>query len=97
MLIPGTTYHHSRTSAIVLLASIVVSIGWMIGQSIDVYRYAWLGAVFEILWIPMLVGLVGIPVFSIYRLLTEKFSFRSRYLYALLIILLTVTIISIIK
>ena len=91
------TFHHTRTSTIVLMASIVVSIGWIVGQKINVYRYAWVGAVFEILWIPMLVGLVGIPVFSIYHLLTEKFSFRSRYLYSLFIMLLTVTLISIFR
>lgn len=93
----GKTFHPTRTSTTVLLASIVVSIGWIIGQTINVYQVAWLGAIFEILWIPMLIGLIGLPIYAVYRLFKEKFSFKSRYFYALLIIVLTVTLVAIFR
>jgi len=86
-----------RTGTIVLLTSMAVSIGWVIGKTVNVYQYAWAGAIFELLWVPMLAGLIGLPIFSMYRLLKEKFSFRSNYLYAVMIIVLTVTIVSFIK
>ena len=53
----------------------------------DVYRYAVVGAVFELLWLPMLLCLVAIPIFSSLVIFKNKGKAR---VYASLAILLTI-------
>lgn len=73
------------TSVIVFIASIIVLLFWFLGQAGDVYRYAWLGALFEILSLPMLAGLFALPVVSFVLLIKNKFNPRSLYLYSFII------------
>jgi uncharacterized membrane protein (DUF373 family) len=57
----------------------------MLSRVINVYQYALAGAIFEILWLPMIVALFVLPFVSIWHLIKEKFSVKSLYLYALII------------
>jgi len=79
------TFENSKMSKIVFFLSIVIFIFWMLGQVIDVYRSDIVGAIFEFLWLFMLLGLFGIPILAIVFLIKEKFSFRSLYLYTIII------------
>lgn len=45
--------------------SVIVSFFWIFVNSINVYGNAFVGFVFEILWLPMLVGIFFIAVVSI--------------------------------
>jgi hypothetical protein len=76
---------HSRTSTIVFILSVIVSGYWWLGQAINVYRFAIVGAIFEILWLPSLVMLIFIPLISLLLLVYETVHFRSRYIYSILI------------
>ena len=82
-----------KTSVIVFIASIIVPLFWFVGQAINVYRYAWLGALFEILWLPMLAGLFILPVLSFVLLIKNKFNPRSLYLYSFIISLVSTLLI----
>jgi hypothetical protein len=74
-----------KLSVIVFILSIINSFFWIIGHSLNVYKYIIVGALFEILWLPMIVFLVLLPFLSIYILIKDKWSLKSLYLYSLLI------------
>ena len=80
-----TISKNSRLSKILFVLSIFVFAYWRIGHSINVYHFAVVGAIYEILWLFMLMGLLGLPILSIIFLIKEKFSFRSLYLYTIII------------
>ncbi len=71
---------------IVLTLSILVSVFWYLVNLIDVYQIAVVGAIFELLWLPMIAMLFILPIFSIVYLVKEKFSVKSFYLYSIIII-----------
>ena len=70
----------------VFVLTLLTALFWFFGQIVDVYAYALLGAIFEILWLPMLGLLTVLPVLSIVGLYKENFNFKSLYWYSLLLI-----------
>lgn len=82
-------FQKTNAGRIVLHLSVVVSVFWYIGRITDIYRSAIVGAVFEILWLPMIGMLFLLPVIAVFSLIKEKFSFRSLHLYSILILALT--------
>ena len=78
-------YKNSRLSKILFVLSLFILAYWSIGQSINVYHFAIVGAMFEILWLFMLMGLFGLPIVALVFLIKEKFSFRSLYLYTIFV------------
>jgi hypothetical protein len=84
---PGNVvkFKNSKTSAFIFVLAIIISAFWILGQRFDVYHNAFIGVVFEILWFPLVVLIIFIPIFSFIRLWKEKFNIRSLYLYSLII------------
>lgn len=78
-------FKNSTLSKILFVASILVFAYWSIGKAINVYDLAVVGAIYEILWLFMILGLFGLPVIALIFLIKEKFSFRSLYLYTIII------------
>lgn len=83
-------FQSSGTSKIVFILSILVSAFWFLVYVVDVYHFAITGAVFELLWLPMIVIIFVLPVLSLVLLAKEKFNIRSLYLYSLIIIAIVV-------
>jgi hypothetical protein len=77
----------------ILYLSILVSLFWLASRFINLYQFALVGAIFEILWLPMILMVFCLPLFSFYYLFKEKFSVNSNYLYAILIMIFTFLII----
>ena len=90
----STLFKNSRTSKMVFLLSIIVSGYWWLGQVINVYSVALVGAIFEILWLPALVMLFVLPIISMILLLKEKVNVnvRSLYVYSILLGVATILI-----
>ncbi len=84
---------NSKKSRIVLLASIAIAFFWIAANTIDVYHFAAVGAIFEILWLPAVVITIALPVFAFVLLAKEKFNIQSFYLYAILIIATAVAVV----
>lgn len=80
----------SKTGKIIFSAAVGVCLFWIVGSSFRIYDVPFIGALFEILWLPALIVTLLIPVISIVYLLKEKFSLRSLYLYSFLIVVATV-------
>jgi hypothetical protein len=78
-------FGNSGTSRVVLTLTVLVSGFWWLGQVIDVYRLALVGAIFELLWLPVLAMSLILPIVSLTYLMRERFTVRSLYLYSTLI------------
>jgi len=85
-----TPFKNSSTSKIVFILSIIVAGYWWLGQVINVYSFALVGAIFELLWLPTLAMLFVLPIISLILLVKEKFNVRSFYIYSLFISLTTI-------
>jgi len=84
-------FKNSRTGKIVFISAILVFIYWFLGQVLnDVYHFTLVGAIFEILWLPALAMLFLLPIISIIFWVKEKFNLRSLYLYAILLVIMTI-------
>jgi heme O synthase-like polyprenyltransferase len=90
MLHETIPFKNTNAARLVLLISILVALFWYVGQTLNIYRYALVGVVFEILWLPMIGALFVLPVISVIRLRKERFNVRSLYLYSILVIGLAV-------
>ncbi|TBR18331.1 MAG: hypothetical protein EPO57_07400 [Chitinophagaceae bacterium] len=74
----------------IFLLSLLVAIFWNSTHLINVYKIAAIGALFEFLWLPMLILLFTMPVISFVLWRKVKFNFRSLLFYAHLISIVTV-------
>jgi hypothetical protein len=73
----------------VFYLSILVSLFWVSTRFINAYKFALVGAIFEIIWLPMILLLFSLPAISLYFLFKEKFSLKSAYFVAILIMSFT--------
>ena len=84
------SFKNPRTDKIVFILSIIVSGYWWLGQVVNVYTFAFAGAVFEILWFPALLILFVLPILSLIMLIKEKGNVRSLFIYSMLISFTTI-------
>ena len=82
---PVKHFRHTKQSRIVFVMSVLVAAYWYFAKSIDVYQSKFASAVFEILWLPMIILLFALPIASLGFFVKDKFNVRSYYLYSLLI------------
>ena len=74
-----------KRSIIVFALTMIVTLYWYLPLLMSVYRFPLIGAIYEILWIFMLVGLFALPVVSFIFWAKNKFNLRSLYFYSLTI------------
>jgi hypothetical protein len=79
------TFKNSTVSKILFTLSILIFVFWFVNYKIDIHNYALVGAIFDLLWLIMLIKLCIIPVMSFIYLIREKFNFRSLHLYTIII------------
>ena len=78
-------FKNSTLSKILFTLSILIFLFWFVNHTVDINNYALVGAIFDLLWLFMLVKLCIIPVLSFTYLIREKFNFRSLHLYTIII------------
>jgi len=71
-----------------LLLGICVAAYWIAGNQFDIYKYAPIGVLYEILWLPMLVLLPALPGWAFYQWVKNRFSFKSVYPFIVLIFII---------
>ena len=79
------TFKNSSLSKICFISSIIVFLFWFIGQVTDVYHFALVGEIFELLWLIIILMLFVLPIILLVFLIKDKFNFRSLYLYTIII------------
>jgi hypothetical protein len=62
----------ASTGKLIITFSILVSIYWILGNSINLYKSAVVGEIFEILWLPMLLCIFLLPILSIIIVIKKK-------------------------
>lgn len=50
----STAVQGINLSKIIFLSSLITFVYWLLGNLIPIYKYAVVGALFEILWLPMM-------------------------------------------
>jgi hypothetical protein len=86
-------FNSQRLSLALFILSVFSLIYWLTAKTTNVYKTAALGAVFEMVWLPMLAMLAIIPITSLIILIKKKVLFRSLSFYALIIIAMTILLI----
>lgn len=76
--------------AILLLVNFLAVSFWIVSQNVDVYRYAIVGAIFELFWLPIIASLFLMPFVSIFFWYKDKFNKKSKFVYLLLVSLLSI-------
>mgnify|MGYP000566123606 CR=1 FL=1 len=76
--------------AILLLVNFLAVTFWIVSQNVDVYRYAIVGAIFELFWLPIIASLLLMPFVSIFFWYKDKFKKKSKFVYLLLVSLLSI-------
>lgn len=71
---------NSRKRGILMfVSSILVALFWFFANTINVYEYKVIGAIFEILWLPMMAMLAVVPLLCIFFWRKEQWHFRTLY------------------
>ena len=82
----------STASKIIFFLSIIVCIIWFLSKAINVYHFLLVGAIFEILWLPVIAMIFILPVLALLYWIKDKFNFRSLNLYSLLLLTITILV-----
>lgn len=85
-----TLFKNSGTAKIVLLISLSVTGYWWLGRFIDYYRFALVGAIYELLWLPSLALLFVLPVVAIAAMVKEKFTTLLPFIISILLCVITI-------
>ena len=78
-------FQNSGNNRLVFILSIITALYWLAGKFWNVYNFAFSGAVYELLWLPMLASIFIIPLVSLVFFVKDKFDLRSLSLYSFLI------------
>lgn len=79
------TVSQRRFAVLLFILASANALFWIIAFSIDVYKYALIGGLFEILWLPGILITFLAPFAAAYLWYKEKFSLRSINLITILI------------
>lgn len=85
-----SAFINSKPNKIILLLSILVSVVLVIGKTVNVYHFAAVGAVFEILWFPVLALVLILVITSVLYWRKDRFNSGSLNLYSLLLIIMAI-------
>jgi hypothetical protein len=70
-------FKNVQNGKLLFLLSIFISAFWIVGKNINVYQTKITGAIFEILWLPMILLLFITPCLAAYFWKKEKFVLKS--------------------
>lgn len=85
------TLHHNKIQLWLLLANILFLVVWTTLQFIDdVYTRPWVGAIFELVWLPVIALVFLAAITSLFFVIKQKLSLRSGYLYLFLLSLILI-------
>lgn len=76
------SFKNSAINKALFIDSIITILYWWSAKSLNVYKYAFLGAFFELLWLLMIAAVFIGPVISILLFVRDKYNSCSLALYA---------------
>jgi hypothetical protein len=84
----------SRVGKLIFFGTLAASVFLIATRFIPVYKYAIVGAVFELLNLPALAAIFFLPIFSFLLWAGQKFTFPSIHLFSVLLALITILILN---
>jgi len=82
-----------NTPELFFLLNCLLLILWIILQTIDVYAYAIVGALFEMIWLPMILCFIVTPFVHLFWWHKEKFKVDSKIPYFLILSIVTIWVV----
>lgn len=92
MTTPISPLSNKKATVVVFVLSCIMTLFWLLGNLFDVYQFAVTGALFEILWLPILALTFILPLVALVLFIQDKFSFKSLNLYFLVLVIRTVLV-----
>ena len=65
--------------------STVLLLLWVLGRTIDLHEHKIVGAIFEMLWVPMILMLFILPVINLTMLIKHSVDLKAYWIYGLLV------------
>lgn len=69
----------------IFLLTLAASVFWILAKLLPVYENKIIGAVYEMLWLPVVIILFILPIFSFLLWAGEKFRVRSVHLFSVVL------------
>lgn len=83
---------NQQLANIVLMTSLFFSIYWIGVCFVDVYQWAFVGAIYEILWLLGLGVMYVLPALIILLALINRFKINSKYYISLFVLAITIAV-----
>ncbi len=94
MPILSPVYLRTKSSKSFFVASILLCVLALLSQKLNIYHFDVIGAIAEIIWLPLLISIFVLPAVGLFNWAKEKFNFRSLYLYGTLVEIATILLIA---
>lgn len=83
---------NNKAANVILIASCFILFYWNFVHNFDVYKYIVVGALYEMSALLVLAATYILPLFILVMALVNKFSLNKKYYIALIILVLTITL-----
>jgi hypothetical protein len=77
--------NNSRLGKGIFLLTLGASVFWIITKLVPIYENKMVGAVYEMLWLPVVIILFILPLFSFLLWAGEKFPVKSAHLFSIIL------------
>lgn len=81
----SVTNNKNKLFYILLFFDFAAVVFFTMAQNVNVYRFAVVGAIYELAWLPMLSAIFLMPVIALFFWDKDKFSAKSKFLLLLLL------------
>lgn len=81
-----TTPKYPQKSLLIFSLSVFTFMFIVLANTINLYRYKITGAIFEILWLPVLAMAVALPIYILFLFVKNKYRFGPLHLFSLFVL-----------
>ena len=83
---------NSKTGTIILIINVLFLAVWMVAYNSNVYKVALVGAIYEMIWLPLIICLFALPIVSFIFWRKDSFKIKSKFLYLIILAVLSITL-----
>ena len=83
---------NSKTGTIILVINVLFLTVWIIAYNINVYKVTLVGAIYEMIWLPLIICLFALPVASFIFWRKDSYNIKSKFLYLIVLAVLSITL-----
>ena len=83
---------NSKTGYIILVINVLFLAVWMFAYHINVYKVTLVGAIYEMIWLPLIICLFSLPIVSFIYWKKNSFNIKSKFLYLIVLSVLSITL-----